>query len=146
MENNMEMFICECGSLDHTYTFWYDPECGEVHFMPRLYQHKNVWQRIWRALGYIVGKKSRFGDYDSIIVNPDNIDKIRKYLDTSLYINFLFNHPKIKNSGMKLFDNTDMLGKWLISPTSDGSRMIDKTEEIIIDEIDKMWALSTWRK
>lgn len=79
MERNI--FICDCHSLEHQYTFWYDEEENQLYFEPHLYLGGNWFQRFLYRLNYLFGYKTRFGAWDELIINPDDSEKIIKYLE-----------------------------------------------------------------
>ena len=102
-----------------------------------------MFQRIWRALGYIANKKPRYGDYDGIIISPDDIKKIRPYLDKSEVHHFLNRHPDIEQEGLELWGTIEDLSNWLLSKTrySKGvcsGRVIDMPTSEILDEIGRI--------
>jgi hypothetical protein len=137
------IFVCECGSLGHVYQLWYDEEFGDLHWYITVPQHRNVFQRIWRALGYIANKKPRYGDYDGIIISPEDIREIRPYLDKSEVRNFLNRHSEIEKAGMECWGNYEDLSEWLLSKTMYsegvcGGRVIDMPTSEILDEIGRI--------
>ena len=141
--NKPEVFVCECGSLGHVYQLWYDEEFGDLHWYITVPQHRNVFQRIWRALGYIANKKPRYGDYDGIIISPDDIKKIRPYLDKSEVHQFLYLYRDIEKAGMECWGNYQDLSDWLLSKTDHsggvcGGRVIDMEPKEILDEIGRI--------
>lgn len=75
-----EIFICDCNSLEHSYAFWYDEEENELHFMPHLITYRNIFKRILVAIKYIFGYKSRYGDFDSMIINKEDYEKLKTYM------------------------------------------------------------------
>lgn len=138
-----EIFICECGSLEHSYAFWYDDEFNDVHFMPHLKQHRNFFKRISIAIKYIFGYKSRYGDFDSMIINPEDIKKIKNYFNMSEVSHFLFKNPEIKEKGIDCFGDEGSLSDWLLSVTAHSKancrgRVIDMKPEEIINEIGRI--------
>lgn len=89
------ILICDCKSLDHVYQFSYDDEDSTIYLQTRLTNHRNFFKRLWRGLGYIFGKKSRYGDMDEIIMSIESIKELniftekvithyKKYLNASL--------------------------------------------------------------
>ena len=138
-----EIFVCECGSLSHVYQLWYDEEFGDLHWYITVPQYRNFFQRIWRALGYIFGKKPRYGDYDGIIISPDDIKKIRPFLDKSEVRTFLNYNHEIEKAGMECWDSEDKFHRWLLSSTLYsrgvcGGRVIDMEPKQILDEIGRI--------
>jgi len=82
-ENNLvrEIFVCECHSLDHQFAIWYDDELNQINIEPHLSTNKNFLKRIAHGIKYMFGYKSRYGDWDSTIINNDDIPKLIKYLN-----------------------------------------------------------------
>jgi hypothetical protein len=74
-------FICDCHSLEHQYTFWYDEEYNQVYFEPHLTNGGSWYQRFWWRLKYLFGYKCRFGAFDEVLVNPEDAIKIIKFLE-----------------------------------------------------------------
>lgn len=138
-----EALVCECGSLNHVYRLYYDDEYGELHWYITIPQHRNIFQRIWRALGYIVGIKGRYGDYDGIIMNPDDINKVRPYLDKSEVRVFLNRNPEIEKDGLRLWGDYTKLSNWLLTKTSYsgavcGGRVIDMLPKEVLAAINRI--------
>lgn len=86
MKDNIEdleriIFICECHSLEHQLTFWYDTEYNELYCEPHLVTYRNFLKRIYVGIRYIFGYKSRYGEWDSLIFKQNDVDKLRQFLD-----------------------------------------------------------------
>ena len=81
-QNNLkrDIFICDCHSLEHIFAMWYDPELNHVYIEPHLAK-KPFWKRIIYAIKYVFGYQSRFGAFDEVIVNPDDVEKINECLN-----------------------------------------------------------------
>ena len=75
-----KIFICECNSLEHQVIFWYDKDDDIFYCEPHLVTHKNFFKRIWIALKYIVGYKSKYGHWDETIFKEKDLEKLYKYL------------------------------------------------------------------
>lgn len=89
-----ELFICECSSTEHQFVLtyikgdlvknkefdveWYEEDLLsiEVH----LANYKNFWQRLIGGIKYIFGYKSRYGNFDSILFDPKDCDRLIQYL------------------------------------------------------------------
>ena len=81
MQLERRTFICACHSLEHQYTFWYDDEDNNVYFQPHLYDGTFPWyKRFIRRIAYVFGYKTRFGAWDEVIINNDDIPKIKQFL------------------------------------------------------------------
>ena len=84
MENlKREIFVCQCGSLEHLYSFWYDEDYNEMWFEPHLV--KQPWHlRIWFGIKYIFGYTTKYGDWDSVIIDVNDMEKLKKLFDKSI--------------------------------------------------------------
>lgn len=77
-----KIFVCDCHSLEHQFTFWFDEEYNELYFEPHLHDSTWPWyKRFWKRLRYVFGNKSRLGAWDEIIINPEDANKIIEYLN-----------------------------------------------------------------
>lgn len=82
MENNKrEMMVCQCESLDHQVSFWYDEEDGLLYCEPHLTTHRNFIQRLWFGLKYAFGYKSRYGAWDSTMFKDEDLNKLITHLN-----------------------------------------------------------------
>ena len=103
-----EVFICECNSLEHQIIFWYDEEDNMLYCEPHLTTHRNFIKRLWYGLKYAFGYKSRFGDWDSSIFKPEDLDRLRNCLD-KINTDCSFSHKSVESCGD--FHSTDWNGK-----------------------------------
>lgn len=76
-----EIFICDCHSLEHLISFWYDEEIDSLIIEPRLITHKNFFKRLWVSLKYAFGYKSRFGEFDEVILGFDKQKQLYDWLN-----------------------------------------------------------------
>ena len=74
------ILICECNSLEHQVTFWYDEEDNMLYNEIHLTTNRNFIKRLWYGLKYAFGYKSRYGAWDSTIFKPNDLVKLRRYL------------------------------------------------------------------
>lgn len=57
-------------------------EDSEDQFPPELYfhfqmsQYRGVLSRIWTAIKYVLGHKSKYGHWDTINVSPDSLERL----------------------------------------------------------------------
>jgi hypothetical protein len=74
-----ELFVCECESVEHQLIFLYDENdtYSEIYCEIHLTTYMNFWQRLKHGVKYIFGFKSRYGAFDSIILNPDDHEKFQ---------------------------------------------------------------------
>lgn len=77
-----EVFLCDCGSPEHQFIVYYfdDYNYPEVDVVIHLAK-KPFWKRVWYAIKYIFGYQSSYGAFDSIIINPDDADRLQKVVD-----------------------------------------------------------------
>lgn len=68
----MELTLCSCGSSEHQILTEYDEEYKELHVQIHLVTYKNFFQRLFVAVKYLFGYKSRYGQWDSLILTEDN--------------------------------------------------------------------------
>lgn len=70
------VLICDCGSAEHQIIIHMDKDCSECYreviLRPHLITCRNVFKRIFVAVKYICGYKSKYGAWDSIIVSKQN--------------------------------------------------------------------------
>lgn len=87
-----EIIICKCTSVEHQIIFSYFPEDEderEVYMSVHLRPESNIFKRVWRAIKYILGYRSVYGDFDEVIIdqcNSHKLVKILKYLDPNVSI------------------------------------------------------------
>lgn len=76
-----EIFICQCHSLEHQISFWYDKYQNDLYCEPHLSTHRGFWGRVKIAIRYIFGcKKGKYGAWDEIILKKDDVKKLNKSL------------------------------------------------------------------
>ena len=85
MDQNI-IFICECHSYDHQCIFFYDKENKELYLTIHLISHESFLHRVWTALKYIFGFRSRFGAWDEFIFKQEDEEKLLKYLRSNIRI------------------------------------------------------------
>lgn len=87
-----ELFICECGDPSHQFIISADKETTEgpcVFISVHLNREHNIFKRIWYAIKYVFGAKSIYGDFDEIIINPNDADRLQMVVD------FLKKHQQV---------------------------------------------------
>ena len=78
-----ELFICQCHNTEHQLIFSYFPEDEDkdvyvsVHLIPEC----RLWKRIWRAIRYIFGYRSRYGHFDEFIFKKSDALRLQKVVD-----------------------------------------------------------------
>jgi len=76
-----QIMICECNSLEHQVTFWYDEEDDLLYNEIHLTTYRNFFKRLWCGLKYTFGYRSRYGAWDSTMFKPEDLVKLRKHLE-----------------------------------------------------------------
>ena len=78
-----ELFICQCGDPSHQFIITTDNATnGASAFISvHLNREHNIFKRIWNAFKYVFGKRSIYGDFDEIIINPDDACRLQKVVD-----------------------------------------------------------------
>ena len=72
---NQELLICQCENTEHQMVFRWDEDVVYVTYhltkLPFL-------QRLMCAIRYIFGYTSKYGDFDEMILNPDDTEKLER--------------------------------------------------------------------
>ena len=87
--NNKEtiIFICACHSFDHQIIFSVveiESLSPEMIVSVHLKTYKNIFKRIWVAVKYVFGYKSKYGDWDEFIFKMDDLEDLKNFLSTNL--------------------------------------------------------------
>lgn len=61
------LYLCRCGSLQHSFVVTADltDVMLEVHLSPLPF-----WQRVGNAIRYVFGGRSKYGDFEEILLSP----------------------------------------------------------------------------
>ena len=74
-------FECDCFSIEHIFRISYfsdDPD--EIYLEPHLSNSNGFFTRILVAIKYIFGHRSKYGDFDSVILNVPKVVELHKCL------------------------------------------------------------------
>ena len=77
-----EVLICQCSSLEHQVTFsWFGNDADgdvymEVHLAPL-----GFWERVVNGIKYIFGHRSKYGDFDDMILKKEDAWKLEKIVE-----------------------------------------------------------------
>lgn len=76
-----ELVLCQCKSLEHQIVFvWFeDDDDSEVYMQIHLIK-TSFWRRLVNGIKYIFGYKSRFGAWDEIVLDNDNLEQFKKVI------------------------------------------------------------------
>lgn len=77
-----EVLICQCNSLEHQVTFsWLgNNEDGDVYMEVHL-KPLGFWQRVSNGIKYIFGHRSKYGDFDDMILKKEDAWKLEKIVE-----------------------------------------------------------------
>ncbi len=73
-----DLVICNCGSSEHQIIFTYNEDEKEVYMEVHLSKQRRFFKRFWHALKYIFGYRCRYGDFEEVIITPEDADKFLK--------------------------------------------------------------------
>lgn len=82
-QTQKDLFVCSCHSTEHQMVVLYgEDEINDVKY-PEVYIHTHLvkrpfWQRLGYGLKYIFGHQSKYGAFDEFIINPDDVEGIKK--------------------------------------------------------------------
>ena len=76
-----DIIICACGSSEHQILINKDDEDHEVYLSIHLITYQNFFQRLWVGLKYAFGYRSRYGHWDSIILEKEHATQLQKVVD-----------------------------------------------------------------
>lgn len=78
-----KLFICSCNSVEHQLIISYftDEKNGEVYCSIHLKPESNIFKRIWKAIKYVFGHRSIYGDFDEFIFKPDDADSLQQVVN-----------------------------------------------------------------
>ncbi len=67
---------CACYTNEHLVKVVYEPEENEICIEVHLHTWHSIFRRIWVGLKYVFGYKSRFGQWDTVIVRPGDYKRL----------------------------------------------------------------------
>ena len=76
-----ENFLCDCSSMEHQFSLWIDdwdtPEHHELLCLEvSLCQSKPFFTRIWLAVKYIFGYRSKYGMWAEMIIDLKDKERL----------------------------------------------------------------------
>jgi hypothetical protein len=88
--DDREVFFCECGHKEHMFIVdhhdhphWADDECNQFYILPML-APKPLFKRIAIAWGYLWGNQCSDGAFDSILLDDQDVLRLRDNCDRYL--------------------------------------------------------------
>lgn len=76
-----DVFICQCSNTEHQLIFVYDKDWDEVFVSVHLNHMYSFWKRVWAAIKYIFGYRSKYGHFDEFIFKKSDSKKLQKIVD-----------------------------------------------------------------
>ena len=75
---------CDCGDFDHLFrlTYWKD-DPDFIYMYIHLRPH-GFFRRMWNATKYVFGWRSKYGDFDELLLNPEYAEKFKLVLEQFL--------------------------------------------------------------
>ena len=82
MKNDNEiLLLCDCSSDEHQMIVRWDNIDKEVYVSIHLANNTGFWNRLWRGLKYAFGHRSRYGEFDEIILRKEDANNLQKVVD-----------------------------------------------------------------
>lgn len=82
MKNDNEMLLlCDCSSDEHQMIVRWDNDDKEVYVSIHLANYRGFWKRLWHGLKYAFGHRSRYGEFDEIILRKEDACNLQKVVD-----------------------------------------------------------------
>lgn len=76
---------CDCHSVEHITRFsYFEKEPNEIYMETHITNYMRFWKRLWVAIKYVFGYRSRYGDFDCLIMSASSVVKLRNELNTFL--------------------------------------------------------------
>lgn len=82
-ETSPEFFECQCHSDEHTVKFTIDEEDGTIYTSIFLNTFYPWYYKIWVAIKYVFGYKSRFGHWDCFLLKQEDHPRLLAMLSKS---------------------------------------------------------------
>ena len=84
-----ETVFCSCGNDEHQLIFsYFSDDKTEIYCDVYLANYMNFFKRLKYGMMYILGYKSKYGAFDSIIIDESNLDVFQN----------IIKHLKIRNN------------------------------------------------
>ena len=82
MKNDNEiLLLCDCSSDEHQMIVRWDDNDKEVYVSIHLANNTGFWKRLWHGLKYAFGHRSRYGEFDEIILRKEDASNLQKVVD-----------------------------------------------------------------
>ena len=77
---NEDLLICECEDVDHSMVVRWDDDDEFVYVNIHL-KPLPFFERLTNAINYLLGKRSRYGDFDEFILRVEDLPKVEKIVE-----------------------------------------------------------------
>ena len=77
---NEDLLICECEDVDHSMVVRWDDDDEFVYVNIHL-KPLPFFERLENAINYLLGKRSRYGDFDEFILRAEDLPKVEKIVE-----------------------------------------------------------------
>lgn len=74
-------YECECGDMDHILRVSYFSDEPYELFIEVHLRQKSFIKRLWSAFLYVIGRRSRYGDFDEFLWGPDTVKDFNKFTE-----------------------------------------------------------------
>ena len=71
-------FVCLCNNIEHQFCFVCDDE--DVYLEVHL-ANAPLWKRIINGIKYIFGHRSKYGDFDCVLLQKEDADKLQAVVE-----------------------------------------------------------------
>lgn len=79
-----DLFVCKCGSPQHQLIVSYDLNLDDLIYVHVHLTPLPLWKRVIHGIMYIFGKESIYGEFEEIILNEEEIIRLKNRLDCVL--------------------------------------------------------------
>jgi len=79
-----EYFECECGDMDHILRMCYFKDDVDFMYVDVHLRQQTFFKRVWKAIKYVFGRRSAFGDFDEFLWGPREAKRARDMIDKFL--------------------------------------------------------------
>ena len=84
MEFEKLVILCDGESPEHQAILVRDPDDGEVWLQTHLVHYDGFFKRLFVGLKYAFGYRSKYGDWDNIVISKASQEKIVSFFKTDL--------------------------------------------------------------
>ena len=76
------LFVCDCGDVEHQFVVsYFDDFEDDFTYVHIHLTSMPLWDRIKTAVAYVMGKRSRFGDFGEILLTEEQCAQLAALLE-----------------------------------------------------------------